>query len=144
MDEVDQRKSPSERSCSMLKKHLKNGFFSISGQIVNLCIGLIFAGVSVRYLGTARTGFFIVAVSVLQWINIAGIQGLRAALVQRLSAESKRIESDDSRDIVGSLAAFTIVLTFALGAVTIVLFPMLFRWSKLDELYREDAWCFVL
>ena len=49
----------------MLKLAIKNSFYGMLGQLVVAVLGLVFAGMTIKYLGLERAGFFILISSIL-------------------------------------------------------------------------------
>ena len=56
----------------MIKTLVKNSLFTVVSQIIILLLGLVFAGMTIKYLGAGKAGFFILISSILGWVNLAG------------------------------------------------------------------------
>jgi O-antigen/teichoic acid export membrane protein len=128
---------------SLAHRAIKNGAFSIVSQITSLVLGLLFAGMTIRYLGTARAGFFMVAGLILGWFGMTGMGGFRAAAVQRLAALSAVRDWGTSRAVLGTVLTANLALSLPFAVISVAAFPYLFTWSRLDAVYRHDAWCVV-
>ena len=69
----------------MLKLAIKNSSYNTFGQLIVAILGLFFAGMTIRYLGPGRAGFFILASSILGWVQLAGGGAFHAPAVQKLA-----------------------------------------------------------
>lgn len=127
----------------LLQRAVKGSVFSAATQIVSLVLGLLFAGMTVRYLGNARAGFFLVAGLILGWFGVAGVGGFRAASVQRLATLSGLRDWRTSRAVLGTVLLANLAVSLPFAMTSVALFPYLFSWSRLDGSYRHDAWCVV-
>jgi O-antigen/teichoic acid export membrane protein len=127
----------------LLQQAIKNGVFSVATQIVSLVLGLLFAGMTIRYLGNARAGFFVVASMILGWVGVAGMGGFRAAAVQRLAALSAVRDWTTSRALLGTVLTANLLVSLPFALASVAMFPYLFSWSRLGASYRYDAWCVV-
>jgi O-antigen/teichoic acid export membrane protein len=128
----------------LLQRAIKNGVFSIVTQIVSLVLSLLFAGMTIRYLGNARAGFFMTAGMFLGWIAVAGVGGFRAAAVHRLAVLSAHQDWAASRAVLGTVLSANLALALLLALASVAAFPYLFSWSRLDTAFRNDAWWVVV
>ncbi|MGC4118201.1 MAG: hypothetical protein QM765_27355 [Myxococcales bacterium] len=129
---------------AMLKRAVKNGAFSVGTQVVVLALGLLFAGMTIRYLGTARAGFFVVAQLILGWFGVAGVGGFRAAAIHRLASLGAASDWKTSRAVLGTIHSANIAIAVPFAVVSVAAFPYLFTWSRLEDSQRWDAWCVVV
>jgi O-antigen/teichoic acid export membrane protein len=128
----------------LLRRTLKNGIFSAMTQVVTLGLGLLFAGMTVRYLGEARAGFFLVAGLILGWFSVAGMGGFRAAAIQRLATLNASGDVATSRTVLGTVGFANLVIAVPFAVVSVAAFPILFSWSQLEVGYRNDALAVVV
>jgi O-antigen/teichoic acid export membrane protein len=127
----------------LLQRAIKNGIFSMATQVVTLVLGLVFAGMTIRYLGNARAGFFLVAGLILGWFGVAGMGGFRAAAVHRLAALQSVRDWPTSRQMLGTVLSANLGVSLPFAVASVLAFPYLFSWSRLDASYRQDAWFVV-
>jgi O-antigen/teichoic acid export membrane protein len=128
----------------MLKQAAKNSAFISVGSLSNLVLGIVFAGLTIRYLGEARAGYFIALQAVLGVNALVGGQIFRGPSIQRIAASAAEGRWEDCRRVVATVNVTNSVIGgfFALGLVVSI--PLLFRWSKLDgALNSEAAWTTV-
>jgi len=128
----------------LLQRAIKNGVFSVLTQVITLVLGLLFAGMTIRYLGTARAGFFVTAGMILGWFDVAGVGGFRGAAVQRLAVLSAACDWSTSRAVLGTVLFASLGVALPLALASVAAFPYLFSWSRLDASYRDDAWWVVV
>ena len=128
----------------MINRFLKGGGKNFAGQLTMMIVGLLFAGMTVRYLGAGRAGFFILASSILSWVQLAGGSSFYSPAVQKLSILFSCGDFSSSRSIIKttSLVNILIGLPFAIGSISA--FPILFAWSDLDISYRSDAFAVIV
>lgn len=128
----------------LLQRAVKNSGFSIAAQIVTLILGLLFAGMTIRYLGPAQAGFFLVASSILGWNQMAGAGSFKAPAVQKLAQYFTNQSFHQSRILSSTIISANLVIAIPFVIATIFAFPILFSWSKLDTTYENSAYLVVL
>ena len=128
----------------MLKLAIKNSSYNTVGQLSIAVLGLLFAGMTIRYLDPGRAGFFILISAILGWVQLAGGGAFHSPAVQKLAKLSFQKEQKIFHDIVRTVVSANILvgIPFAIGAI--IAFPTLFSWSQLDEIYRSNAFIVVV
>lgn len=128
----------------LLNKFLKNSGYGIISQIAVLLLGVIFAGMTIRYLGPARAGFFLVASSILGWTQLAGAGSFKAPAVQKLALNHAAGDLTGSKQLLSTIISVNLLIALPFAIATILAFPVLFSWSQLENVYKEDAFSVVL
>jgi O-antigen/teichoic acid export membrane protein len=128
----------------MHKQILKNSSYTLIGQIVILFLGLIFAGMTIRYLGESKAGFFILISTILGWVQLAGGGAFHAPAVRELAIYSNTDETAHCKNITKTIITANLLTGLPFVILTIVFFPLIFSWSKLDEIYRNQAFIVVI
>ena len=123
----------------MLKEAVRHSTFTTLGSLANAVIGLLFAGLTIRFLGDQRAGFLLLLQSVVSVGAAAGGLGLGTAAIRRVAmfeAQGKWLEVRACLGVVLSLNLFIgIVVAVALPLG----FPWIFQWSRTDVVFRSDA-----
>jgi len=128
----------------LLKKAIKNSSYTMIGQLITLVIGLLFAGMTIRYLGAGRAGFFILASSILGWVQLAGGGAFQPPAVQKLAQLAIIKDNKSSQDIVKTVISANIMVSVPFAMAAIIAFPVLFSWSQLDVIDKSDAFLVVV
>jgi len=128
----------------MHKQILKNSSYTLVGQIIILLLGLLFAGMTIRYLGASKAGFFILVSTILGWVQLAGGGAFHAPAVRELAIHSNINEIDYCRNITKTIITANLLTGLPFVLITIFLFPIIFSWSKLDIGFRLDAFIVVI
>ena len=121
----------------MLQLAVKNSLYGILGQLVIAVLGLVFAGMTIKYLGVDRAGFFLLISSMLGLVQMAGGGAFHAPAVQKLAEISNKHENFHKTIRTVISANILVGLPFALAVI--FAFPTLFSWSQLDEIYRTNS-----
>ncbi len=128
----------------LLKKAIRNSSFVTIGQVVNLLLGLLFAGMTIRYLGTAVAGFFIIASSILVWAQMAGGGSFQGPSILKLAQYFVEKDWQRSKDLLRTVTSANLIISLPFALASIIAFPILFSWSRLELGYREDALIVVI
>jgi len=128
----------------LIQRALKNGGFSIAAQLVNLALGVLFAGMTIRYLGPAQAGFFLIATSILGWTQIAGAGSFKAPAVQKMALYFAQNSFEKSRIVSSTVISANLIIAIPFILATIFSFPVIFSWSKLDPVLENSAFLVVI
>ena len=123
----------------LLDKTVKNSVFVTAGAVAQFGLSLLFAGLTIRYLGIERAGFFMALQALLGINSLVGGQAFRGAAIQRLASLAGQGDWSACRQVVGTLVTMNAVLGGVLALVLMVSFPWVFPWSKLALTFKEDA-----
>ena len=124
---------------TLLKTGIKNSSYGMIGQLITMVIGLLFAGMTIKYLGPGRAGFFILVSAIFGWVQLAGGGAFQAPAVQKLASLSLEKERNKFHEIIRTVVTANIAVGVPFSIAAIILFPTLFSWSQLDEIYRNNA-----
>jgi O-antigen/teichoic acid export membrane protein len=127
----------------MLKLAVKNSFYGMLGQLVVAVLGLVFAGMTIKYLGVERAGFFILISSMLGVVQMAGGGVFHAPAVQKIAKLSSQ-KKNNFHEIIRTVISANILVGLPFVLAVIFIFPTLFSWSQLDEIYRYNSQIVVL
>lgn len=125
---------------SILQRAVRNSIFNGIGTISTLVIGFVFAGLTIRYLGSARAGYLLSLQTLLGLTAMLGGFGLGTPAVRRVAALYLQGDLKTARDVIGSVSVATVAPSLILGVVSILLFELIFSWSQLDNVYKADAY----
>lgn len=102
-------------------------------------VAFLFAGLTIRYLGEARAGYFM-AMAALTGLNaFLGDLGLGTPAVHRIAILNAQGDYPTARVIVGSVMTASFFSSLLIALPVILLFPYVFDWARLDAVYRTDA-----
>jgi O-antigen/teichoic acid export membrane protein len=124
---------------SFLSRAIRNFSFTGLGTLVSVAVSFLFAGFTIRYLGNARAGFFMVLSSVTGINLILSDFGLSKPMIRRIAILNAEGDLSQARDIVGSVWLVSVFTSLLIPILVIAFFPSVFAWSKLAEVYRQDA-----
>jgi O-antigen/teichoic acid export membrane protein len=110
------------------------------GFLSNIVISLVFAGLTIRYLGLPRAGFLLALQALLGLNGVVGDFGLSTPLNRRLARFIFRRRFQYARWILGTIIVTGSVSSIVFGVLLVVTFPWVFNYSKLDLLFYADAW----
>jgi O-antigen/teichoic acid export membrane protein len=114
------------------------------GHLITLLSGLLFAGMSIKYLGAANAGFFILVTSVFGWVQIAGGGAFQAPAVRKIALLVENNQNDRIYNIVKTVCTVNIVVSLPFVFFSIYAFPTLFSWSKLELIQKDKAFVVLL
>jgi O-antigen/teichoic acid export membrane protein len=125
---------------SFLARGVRNFMFSGVGTIGTAAVAFLFAGLTIRYLGMARAGYFM-ALGALTGINgFMGGFGLGTPAVRRVAELNAKGDLKTARTVMGSVSVPTLFSALIIAFSLLVFFPAIFSWSQLDLIYRTDAY----
>lgn len=128
----------------LLNRAIRNGVFSVSAHIINLVLGLLFAGMTIKHLGNAQAGFIIMASFILGWTSLAGGGSFRSPAVQRISFLYSEKHNKKVKEVLRTLLTANIIVAIPFAVATLIAFPILFDWSNLSPSLKNDAWIVIL
>jgi O-antigen/teichoic acid export membrane protein len=129
---------------TFLQRAVRNFLFSGLGTVSNLTLGLLFAGLTIRYLGEARAGYFL-ALAALTGLNaILGDFGLGVPAIRRVAALNAKGDLGTARKVVGSVCAASLASGLVIAVSIISCFPVIFKWTRLTPELRSDAFWAML
>lgn len=131
--------SPEPGAPSFLARAVRNFLFSSIGTVGTFVIAFLFAGLTIRYLGEARAGYFM-AIAALTGLNaFLGDFGLGTPAVRRVATLNAQRDFSTARKVVGSVMTASFFSALLIALPVMLLFPIIFEWAKLDTMYRADA-----
>lgn len=136
-----------EASASLLHRTVRNSIFITLGTAVTFVLAFVFGGLTIRYLGNARAGYFLTLQAILALNALIGGFGLGTPAIRRVAELHAKKEWHTARKIIGSILLMNGIIGLVFGTVIIGIFPYIFRWSRLDLIYQTDAFgatCFVV
>jgi O-antigen/teichoic acid export membrane protein len=137
--------SPEPVSRSFLARAVRNFLYSGLGTVASYIISFLFAGLSIRYLGEARAGFFM-SLAALTGVNaFLGDFGLGTPIVRRVAALNAQESKATAGVLVGSVFTISLGSSLVIAVLIITFSAQIFAWSRLDAIYREDTlWAILL
>jgi O-antigen/teichoic acid export membrane protein len=123
----------------LLHRTVRNSLFITSGTAVTFVLAFVFGGLTIRFLGNARAGYFLTLQAVLALNVLIGGFGIGTPAIRRVAELHAAEEWHTAREIVGSVLLMNGIISFVIGAAIIGIFPHVFRWSRLDSVYQADA-----
>ncbi len=130
---------PGHPSASFFSRAARNFLFSGLGTSANFITSFLFAGLTIRYLGAARSGYFM-ALAALTGLNaFLGDFGLGTPAVRRVALLNSKGDLHTARIVVGSVGAANLFSSLLVAIPILLFFSPLFQWSRLDPIYKVDA-----
>ncbi len=130
---------PLQKSPSFLRRAIRNFLFSGIGTVASFVISFIFAGLTIRYLGVARAGYFIALEALTGFNTLIGDLGLGAPTVRRIAVLNSQKNFAVARSVAGSLTTINLISGVIIAVPIVIFFPHVLKWSKLDNIYQFDA-----
>ena len=119
---------------------VRNSAFTTVGYVSNIIITLLFAGLTIRYLGLARAGFLMALQAVLGVNGVLSDFGLSVPLSRRLAFFISRRRFQYARWLLGTIMVTGSATSVFFGILIVATFPWIFQYSRLDPLFGADAW----
>lgn len=119
---------------------VRNTTFTTVGHLSNAIISLIFAGLTIRYLGLPRAGFLMALQAVLGINGVMGDFGLSVPLSRRLAFLIFHRRFQYARLMLGTIITTTSVSSILFGILIVVTFPWIVHYSRLEPMFHADAW----
>ena len=136
---MPEESSAQQAASSFLTRAVRNFIYSGVGTAAQFAIGFLFAGLTIRYLGEARAGYFM-ALAALTGLNaLLGDFGLGTPAVRRVAILNAKGDLYTARLVVGSVCTASFASGLVVALSIMVFFPSVFEWSRLDVVYRGDA-----
>jgi O-antigen/teichoic acid export membrane protein len=124
---------------SQLQLAVKHSIHSFIGTASVLVVNFLFAGLTIRYLGIEQAGFFITLNTVIAIAQVAGGLGIGNAAMMRISELYGQGDREICRKILGSVLLVNLCIGVVVGFCMFFLFPEIFVWSRLPDIYRKEA-----
>lgn len=124
---------------SILERSVYNFFFTGLGSLSLFVIGFLFAGLLIRFLGIQRAGYFLVIQSLIGLNALMGNFGLNIPLVQKVASLHSEGDIKRSYNIIGSVNTIISITALVISTLILLFFPVIFKWTKIDDIYRSDA-----
>lgn len=123
-------------SNSLLERSVKHGRWNALGNLGTIVISIAFAGVALRFLGTARFGF----VMLLQSITAVIIDmGLGQAAIYYVARYYRNHEIREVKEILGTAAFVTLVIGSVAACTIAMSVGPIVTWAKLPPEYTRDG-----
>jgi O-antigen/teichoic acid export membrane protein len=126
-------------SSPLLHQTVYNSIFNGLGTISNFIVAFVFAGLTIRYLGEARSGYLITLQALLALNGLVGDFGVGTAAVRQIAILHSQDELKASRKLLGSVLTLNLSTGLSFAVAIIVFFRFVFSWSRLDGQFESDA-----
>lgn len=123
----------------LLHRTVRNSIFIALGTLSTFAIALVFAGLTIRYLGEARAGYLMSLQALLSLNSLLGGLGLGAPLTRRVAAAHAKGDLHVAGAAVGSICILNLAIGVLSSVVVLSLFSTVFAWSRLDPVYASEA-----
>jgi O-antigen/teichoic acid export membrane protein len=123
----------------MLKEAVRHSTFTTLGSLANTVIGLLFAGLTIRFLGVQRAGFLLLIQSVVGISATTGGLGLGTAAIRRIAVLDGQRKLSEVRTCLGLVLCVNLFVGLIIAALLPVVFPWIFQWSRTNVVFRTDA-----
>ena len=94
---------------------------------------------TIRYLGAGRSGYLLSLQALIGLNVLVGGFGLATPAVRRVAVLHSQQDFKTARDIVSSVAILNVATTAPIALLIVACFSIIFVWTRLDVLYRQDA-----
>lgn len=116
----------------MLKESIKYSFWINISQLINLLTSVLFAGMSIRYLGIFNTGILISTSTITSWTPLFGIGSFNESLIL-LFVKLKNFRKQKAlNNFFNGYLFFNALIGIVLAIVTLLFFPLIMKWSKIE------------
>lgn len=123
----------------MLERAVRNSIFTGLGTVSTFVLGFVFAGLTIRYLGEARAGYLLALQALIGLNALVGGLGLSTPSLRRIAYLYAQGDLSRARAVVGSVTTVNAATGLLFSLLVVLFFPTIFVWSRLDPIYREDA-----
>jgi O-antigen/teichoic acid export membrane protein len=130
---------PKTAQVKMLNRAVQNATFTTIGAIANAVISFLFAGLTIRYLGDQRSGYLLSVQSVLALFGSLGGLGFGIASVRKVAGLKEKGLLTEARTCLGSVMTINLTVGILVGGAVVLGFPWIFKWARIDNSYRMDA-----
>jgi O-antigen/teichoic acid export membrane protein len=127
------------QASTFLHRAVRNFLFSGLGTLSNFVIGFLFAGLTIRYLGEARAGYFMALAALTGFGSLIGDLGLGTPAVRRVSVLNAEKNFLVARQVIGSVFTISFSSALVVAVPILIFFPSVFQWSRLDGAFFQDA-----
>jgi O-antigen/teichoic acid export membrane protein len=130
----------------MLKEAVRHSTFTTIGSLANAVIGLLFAGFTIRFLGDQRAGFLLLIQSIMGIGSATGGLGLGTAATRRIALLEAKSQLPEAALSLGVVLSVNMIVGLVIFILLFFGFPWIFQFSKIDFVFRTDAFyaCFFL
>ena len=123
----------------MLKEAVRYSTFTTLGSLANAVIGLLFAGLAIRFLGDQRAGFLMLIQSIVSISATTGGLGLGMAAIRRVAGFEGQGKLSEVRTCLGVVLCVNLFVGLIVAALLPFAFPWIFQWSRTNVVFRADA-----
>lgn len=135
---------PDAKSGSILRRAVRNAVFNGIGTILTFILSFAFAGLTIRYLGESRGGYFMTLQALLGLNFLLLGAGLGTPAVRRLAILYGQNNLLAARSVVGAVVVVNIATTLPIAVLIIIFFSPIFDWTRLDAIYFAEAYSATL
>ncbi len=128
----------------VLQRAVRNALFSGLGTVLTFVLSFVFAGLTIRYLGESRGGYFMTLQALLGLNFLLLGSGLGTPAVRRLAVLYGQANLPTARAVVGAVVAVNIVTTLPIAILVMAFFSQIFNWTRLDAGYFAEAFSATL
>lgn len=129
----------------LLKKVVRNSFYSSGGTFFAFLLAIVFAGYRIRILGVERAGFLMLLETLVASTATMGCLGISEAGMRRMAIHFGRNETGGVRKTLAAMLVVNLIIGLIVLLAIPLFFDMIFRWSRLNPAYYEDArWAALL
>lgn len=119
---------------------IRNSTYTTVGYTLNMLMSVVFAGLTIRFLGLSRAGFLMALQALLGVNGVLGDFGLSVPLSRRLAFFVSRHRFHYARRILGTIMTTGSVSSVLIGVLIVATFPWILHYSQLEAEYHGDAW----